>query len=226
MAALKEALRLGAEIQSPLSDVLTSLFGAWINFQRGDRQAAKAHARSVISACEQYSFAGWAITAQIIDCAMDEQAPSPERIAELAHSTKAATAWRQSFGLATLAELCAANGRADLARDMLDRIASGERSAMLAPEIERIEGQLCLAHSQPASDEAERRFRLSIEIAREREQKSYELRTTVCLARLLDSRGRRDEARATLGGIYEWFTEGFDTVDLRTAKALLGSLWA
>ena len=95
---------------------------------------------------------------------------------------------------------------------------------MLAPEIERIEGQLCLAQAEPATENAERHFRSSLEIAREREQRSYELRTAVSLARLLDSQGRRDEARATLGGIHDWFTEGFDTVDLRAARALLDSL--
>lgn len=224
VSALKDALRLGAEIQNPLSDVITSLFGAWLYFQRGDRQAAKAHASSVIAVCEQYSFAGWAIAAQVIDCATDEQAASPERIAELAQGTQAATAWRQSFNLLTLAELCIASGRADHAREMLDRIAPGERAAMLAPEIERVEGQVCLAQAEPGIDEAERHFRRSLEIAREREQKSYELRTAASLARLLESQGRRDEACATLGGIHDWFTEGFDTVDLQTAGALLSEM--
>ena len=226
VSALKDAQRLGAEIQSPLSDALMSLFAAWLYFQRGDWQAAKAHARSVIAVCERYAFAGWAMTAQVIDCAMDEQAPSPERIAELARGAQVATAWRRSFCLVTLAELCAASDRSDRARDMLDRIVPGERSAMLAPEIERIEGQLCLAQAEPAIDDAQRHFRRSIEIAREREQKSYELRTAVSLARLLDSQGRRDEASATLGGVHDWFTEGFDTVDLRAARALLDSLRA
>ena len=89
-----------------------------------------------------------------------------------------------------------------------------------------IEGQICLAQAEPAINDAELHFQRSLEIAREREQKSYELRTAVSLARLLDSQGRRDEACSTLGGIYDWFTEGFDTVDLRTARTLLDSLRA
>ena len=97
---------------------------------------------------------------------------------------------------------------------------------MMASEIERIEGELCLVQAEPAPEDAERHFRRSIEIAREREQKSYELRTAVTLARLLDSQGRRDEACAALGGIYDWFTEGFDTFDLRTARARLDSVRA
>ena len=54
--------------------------------------------------------------------------------------------------------------------------------------------------------------------------KSWELRATMSLARLLAKRGRRDEARAMLSDIYNWFTEGFDTADLKEAKALLDEL--
>ena len=54
--------------------------------------------------------------------------------------------------------------------------------------------------------------------------KAYELRTTMSLARLLASEGRRDEAHAMLAAIYNWFTEGFDTADLKDAKALLDEL--
>ena len=56
--------------------------------------------------------------------------------------------------------------------------------------------------------------------------KTLELRSTVSLARLLASQGLRDEARAILGDIYNWFTEGFDTADLKDAKALLDELTA
>ena len=226
VSALKSAQRLGAEIQSPLSDVIASLFGAWLHFQRGERQAANAHASSVIAGCERYAFADWATTAQVIDCAMDGQAPSQERLVALERGTQVATAWRRTFGLATLAQLCAASGSPEQARRLLDCIAPQERLAMMASEIERIEGELCLVQAAPTSEDAERHFRRSIEIARAREEKSYELRTTVCLARLLDSQGRRDEACATLDGIYDWFTEGFDTFDLRTARARLDSLRA
>ena len=57
-------------------------------------------------------------------------------------------------------------------------------------------------------------------------QRTYELRATTSLARLLARQGRRDEARTTLAEIYNWFTEGFDTVDQKEAKALLEELTA
>jgi predicted ATPase len=60
--------------------------------------------------------------------------------------------------------------------------------------------------------------------ARGQESKSYELRATTSLARLLAKQGRQDEAHAMLAEIYDWFTEGFDTADLKDAKALLDQL--
>jgi len=73
-------------------------------------------------------------------------------------------------------------------------------------------------------EEAEKSFGASIEIARRQSAKSLELRATTSLARLLRNTGRRDEARTMLGDIYNWFTEGFDTADLKDAKALLDEL--
>ena len=67
-------------------------------------------------------------------------------------------------------------------------------------------------------------FRTAIEIARRQSAKSLELRATTSLARLLATQGRRDEARTMLADIYGWFTEGFDTADLKDAKALLDEL--
>jgi predicted ATPase len=70
-------------------------------------------------------------------------------------------------------------------------------------------------------EEAQSCFRRAIEIARKQSAESWELRATISLARLLAKQGRRDEARAMLAEIYNWFTEGFDTADLKDAKALL-----
>jgi class 3 adenylate cyclase/tetratricopeptide (TPR) repeat protein len=71
---------------------------------------------------------------------------------------------------------------------------------------------------------AERDFREAIELARKMNAKSPELRATTSLARLLEKQSRRDEARAMMAEIYGWFTEGFDTADLKDAKALLAEL--
>jgi len=63
-----------------------------------------------------------------------------------------------------------------------------------------------------------------MEVARKQDARSWELRATTSLARLLRNSNRRDEARSMLAEIYKWFTEGFDTADLKDAKALLDEL--
>jgi len=74
--------------------------------------------------------------------------------------------------------------------------------------------------------QAEACFLKAIEIARRQEGKSLELRATVSLCRLWQQQGKKDEARHMLAGIYGWFTEGFDTIDLLQAQALLQELSA
>jgi predicted ATPase len=71
---------------------------------------------------------------------------------------------------------------------------------------------------------AEASFERALAIARAQLAKSWELRAAMSLARLWREQGKRDEARALLSPIYGWFTEGFDTRDLKEAKALLGML--
>src|SRR5262249_54664437 len=90
------------------------------------------------------------------------------------------------------------------------------------PEAKRIRGELRRLVGQ--TEEAEADFRDAIAIAQKISAKAWELRATTSLARLAGEAGRRDEGRAMLSGIYDWFTEGFDTVDLKEAKALLGEL--
>jgi predicted ATPase len=90
------------------------------------------------------------------------------------------------------------------------------------PETFRIRGELRL--KQGPIEPAEADFREAIALAQKIGAKAWELRATMSLARLLGSQGRRDEARAKLTEIYNWFTQGFDTADLKDAKALLDEL--
>jgi tetratricopeptide (TPR) repeat protein len=92
------------------------------------------------------------------------------------------------------------------------------------PETLRLRAELWLKQGQ--MEQAEAGFREAIELARSMGAKSYELRATTSLADLLAQHGRRDEARSMLAEIYGWFTEGFDTPDLKDAKALLEELGA
>jgi len=89
-------------------------------------------------------------------------------------------------------------------------------------ELRRLEGAIAL--KQGRTDEAEHAFRAAIEIAQAQEAKSWELRATTSLARLLVDQERRQEAHVLLAPLYGWFTEGFDTADLKEAKALVDEL--
>jgi len=91
-------------------------------------------------------------------------------------------------------------------------------------ELYRLKGEAILMSDSSATAEAENCIRQSIQIARRQSAKWWELRAAVSLARLLRHENRRDEARAMLAELYNWFTEGFDTADLQDAKALLEEL--
>ncbi len=87
-----------------------------------------------------------------------------------------------------------------------------------------IKGKLLLAQSECNQSEAEACFRQAIAVARRQNAKALELRTTVSLSRLLQKQGNKEEARDVLAEIYNWFTEGFDTVEFQEAKALVEGL--
>jgi predicted ATPase len=111
----------------------------------------------------------------------------------------------------------------DVVSDALHRTEkSGERQ--FAAELHRIAGMLALTQNRFV--EAEGSFRRAIDIARTQGARMWELRATRNLAWLLEKRGDREAARAMLAEIYNWFTEGFDTLDLKEAKALLETLRA
>jgi len=93
-------------------------------------------------------------------------------------------------------------------------------------ELWRLKGGVARQTGLECLPEAENCLRKTIAVARSQEGKFWELRATTSLARLLRDTNRRDEARTMLADIYNWFTEGFDTADLKDAKALLDELRA
>ena len=122
--------------------------------------------------------------------------------------------------------------RADRHQEVADAVSAARDHALRTgerhgeSEIERIAGELLMRLDVANNAEAEQCVRRAIAIAVGQGAKSWELRATISLARLLRDTGRRDEARSILAEIYNWFTEGFDTADLKEAKALLEELTA
>jgi predicted ATPase len=91
-------------------------------------------------------------------------------------------------------------------------------------EIYRCRGELLLSQEHAHAPEAENCFRTAVEVARRGGRRSLELRAATSLSRLLQTQGKREAARQMLAEIYSWFTEGFDTADLRDARTLLDEL--
>jgi predicted ATPase len=91
-------------------------------------------------------------------------------------------------------------------------------------EVNRIAGEVALVGQQNDSAKAEAHFERALAVARQQQAKSWELRAAMSLARLWRDQGKVSEARELLAPVYGWFTEGFDTRDLKEAKALLDEL--
>ena len=91
-------------------------------------------------------------------------------------------------------------------------------------ELNRVAGEIALRAPQPDVAKAEAYFARALEVARQQQAKAWELRAAMSMARLLCAQGKRERARDILAPVYGWFTQGFDTLDLREAKLLLEEL--
>ena len=87
-------------------------------------------------------------------------------------------------------------------------------------------GEIAFTSPKPDAAKAEAYFQRALAVARQQNAKSWELRAAMSMARLWRDQGKAQQARELLAPVYSWFTEGFDTLDLREAKALLGELHA
>jgi predicted ATPase len=129
--------------------------------------------------------------------------------------------------LALLAEAHGAQGEPEAGLAVLTEALTlvgtiGER--WYEPELHRLKGDLLLQHNAGNQAEAESAFHHALIISRNQQTKSFELRTAASLATLWQQQGKRQEAYDLLAPVYNWFTEGFDTADLKDAKALLDEL--
>ena len=91
-------------------------------------------------------------------------------------------------------------------------------------EVNRVAGEIALLSPESEKAKAAEYFDRALEVARKQQAKSWELRAAMSMARLWRDQVKRDEARDLLAPVYGWFTEGFDTLDLKEAKALLEQL--
>jgi len=222
------AVAVAQKLCHPFSLSWTGYYVGVVRQLRREAHAAQGTAEIEITRAAEYGFIQFLAATILRGWALAAQRHREEGIAQIREglATSRAEPYRPHH-LCLLAEACTEIGRLD---EALAALAGALESAdeheirHYEAETHRLKGELLLRQHDSNAAEAQRCFGRAIEIARRQSAKSWELRATTSLARLLASLGRRDEARTILADVYNWFTEGFDTADLKDAKALLDEL--
>jgi tetratricopeptide (TPR) repeat protein len=183
-------------------------------------------AETLATLANEHGFSYYEEGTAVLERSLTTRAPAELlRLVELARQTGL-----KLFLIDVLAALAEAYGRMGDSGRGLDHISDAfaemedSSKGSAEAELHRIKGELLLVQDASNAEQARQFLHKAIEVARRQEAKFYELRATMGLARLLAKQGRRDEAHAMLADIYAWFTEGFDTTDLKEARALLDQL--
>ena len=228
----KEALALAHALSHPLSLAFAEGLVGYLHQYRREPNAAQEMGTNLIALSTEHGFTHWLAQATITrGWAIAEQGQYVDGIAQMQEGL---AVWRATstdalrpHALCLLSEAYWKTGRLDdglnALMEALDAADQYEIRHYQA-EMYRLKGELLLMQAESSVGEAQRCFERAIEIARRQSAKSFELRATMSLARLLRDTRRRDEALTVLAGIYSWFTEGFDTADLKDTKFLLDEL--
>jgi adenylate cyclase len=227
----QEALSLARELDHPFTLAFTlGIAGTLLRYFRREVDALEASVEETVSVCEEYGIPyfhamakahrGWVLV---------QQGEAEEGISLMRSALDALQATGNlMYTPMELTRLAEAHGELGHTEQGLTLVAEAMEVARSTeeryyePEMHRVRGELMLAEGD--EDAAEGSFEEAVQVARQQQARSLELRATVSLCRLWHEQGRREEAREMLSGIYGWFTEGFDTPDLQEAKALLQAL--
>jgi len=225
----QQALALARDLGHPfsLADVLC-FAGCMFNAMRRDATALKDNAEELEHLSNE-TVQGWRGTG---NCHQGEALVMLGQVQEGMAKIREGMAVHQSFGirlnlpgtLRSLAEAQAKAGHPEEGLITLDEalaLVEETDERLWEAELHRLRGELLLMQGDDV--EAEVSLKKAIEVARRQSAKSWELRASTSLARLWQKQGKVDEAGQMLGEIYGWFSEGFDTPDLREARALLSS---
>jgi class 3 adenylate cyclase/predicted ATPase len=231
LASSEQGVSRARQISSPFSLTFALLSRAMLHHLRCERGEMANFIDQEMQHAETHGFGPLVEIGEVFRSSLTIQSDQIEagiaRAAELIESRDRVSRWNTIHLLGWLAQRCLEVGGLDQACDLaqlaIERVEARSERVWEA-ELRRILGEAALAGSNPDEAGALASFEKAIQVARLQEAKSWELRATTSLARLLDRQGKRDEARAMLAEIYNWFTEGFDTADLKEAKALLDDL--
>jgi predicted ATPase len=224
----QEVLALARKLDHPFSLADALCFaGCWFNAMRRDAQALKGVAEELTRLSSEIRLVGW-LNSGI--CFHGEALAMLGQVSEGIAQIRAGMAADESIDIRvylvgayrSLAEVYAKSGQPGEGLKTLDEALDSIKQTNerhWEAEVYRLMGELQLMQGDEAK--AETSFHKAIEVARCQSARSWELRATTSLTRLWRKQGRIDDARKMLGEIYSWFTEGFDTPDLKEAKSLL-----
>jgi DNA-binding SARP family transcriptional activator/predicted ATPase len=230
----REAIALGEEQAHPFSLAFALCYSAMMYQYRREPQVVKELADAAISLSTEQGFVFWLAQASFLrGWALVEEGQTAEGIAQmrqgLADWRATGTEFLVGYTTGLLAEAYGRMGRVEEGLVLLEEafaMVSQKDQGLYEAELHRLKGELLLKQVAPEA-EIEEQFRRAIEVARQRGAKSQELRATMSLCRLWQGQGAEDkvpEDRAMLAELYGWFTEGFNTADLKEARALLEKL--
>jgi class 3 adenylate cyclase/tetratricopeptide (TPR) repeat protein len=232
IGALQDAIQHAKLVSNAHGLAYALGLGAYLGFLIRDPGMSLQWAEATIAFAHEHRFALWEATGQFFrGWVLAENGRHSEGVADML----AGLAGREATGCSIahplyrgiLGRALCRSGEVDQGLRLLDEgLAAAQRTFEHAWEAEllRLKGEALQQHATVDAGEAESWFERAIRLARQQEAKSFELRAGLSLARSWAQRGKREEARELLSPIYYWFTEGFDTADLRDAKALLEEL--
>ncbi|MBV8772676.1 MAG: hypothetical protein JO166_10175 [Deltaproteobacteria bacterium] len=232
MQTVRQAQTIARAVSHPYSQTFALGFTGWVHPYRGEARLAEQSADAAISLSTDHGFPLWLGWGRITKGRALAELGKPEQGIDLIYQGLSVLQSTESelqltFFLAMLGQTQQEMGRIQQALvtvdDALKRVGkTAER--YFEPELYRLRGELLLDSGDAYVADARTCFERAIDVAGKQSAKSWELRATRSLARLLEKQSRRNEAREMLAQIYNWFSEGFDTADLKNAKALLNEL--
>ncbi|HLJ82166.1 MAG TPA: BTAD domain-containing putative transcriptional regulator [Ktedonobacterales bacterium] len=226
-----EAVQLGRDLELPFNEALAATYLAMLHQLCADAATAREHAEAAYALTIEYKapyYRVWsAILVAYADAREQPVAPHITRLRDGISEFKASGArLRLPYYLWLLASICQQAGQIESGLAAIDEAmaeSQARNERWWDAELHRLRGELLWASSADDGD-VEAALHQASEMARAQQAKSLELRAAMSLARWWHARSRADEARHLLSDVYAWFTEGFDTPDLRAARSLLAEL--
>jgi len=226
------ALALANEVLHPFSQALALSFAAMLRQFRRETRAAQEIALAAVTLCDERGFSYYQAWSTLISgWTLAEGRQAEEGIARMRCGLEAMQATgarlRRSYYLGLLADAYSKTGKVEQATvHLAEALPLVETSAerWWQAELYRVQGELLLTRTGNGETPARVCFERALDISRQQKARSLELRAATSLARLWAEQGKPTAAHDLLAPVYGWFTEGFDTADLKEAKALLDAL--